>query len=370
VNVVDEIFGHFEPLGVLPFVSVVMPVRNESKAIVSCIRAVLNQDYPADLYEVIVADGMSTDNTRELILDSSRGRNVRIVDNPRHIAPTALNVAIRESCGDVIVRVDGHCIVKSDYLRNCVDLLREHNCSGVGGPIITIGTTPVASAIAAAMSSRFGVGGSAFRTVQDREMWVDTIPFPAYRRALFEEVGLYDEELVRNQDDEFNARVRKSGGKLLLSPALKSEYFSRSSLRSLWRQYYQYGAWKIRVLQKHPGQMSLRHFLPSLFVSMLLASAIGTIFSTSAAWCLATLLFTYVVANLIATMTVARRSIRIHYWTLPFAFMALHFGYGVGALVGLARFRGRWGDHIGGVPEPLIARGEVVTSKSGNEESP
>lgn len=339
-----------EPVPPLPFVSVVMPIRNEAGAIVASLRAVLDQEYPQELYEVIVADGMSTDNTRNLVRETSLGRDVQIVDNPRQIAPTALNAAIRLARGEVIIRVDGHCIVRPDYVRNCVELLRERACAGVGGPVETIGKTPWAEAIAAAMSSRFGVGGSAFRTIQDREIWAETIPFPAYKRRVFAEVGLYDEELVRNQDDEFNSRIRKAGGRLLLSPALQSEYFSRGTLRSLWRQYYQYGVWKVRVLQKHPRQMAVRHFLPAIFVTLLLLCATGALFHPLPAWCLAGLLSGYAIANVAASFAVAWRTKLSHFWRLPWAFMALHFGYGAGSLVGLWRFRRRWSDRLGNAP--------------------
>ncbi len=334
----------------LPFVSVVMPVRNEASAICESLDAVLRQDYPTDRYEVIVADGMSVDNTRQLVREFSRGRDVRIVDNPEKIAPTGLNAAIRCARGEVIVRVDGHCIVRLDYLRNCVALLRKHACPGVGGPVETIGKSTWAAVIASAMSSRFGVGGSAFRTIKDHAIWAETIPFPAYDRRIFEQVGLYDEELVRNQDDEFNARIRKAGGKLLLSPLLESKYFSRSTLRSLWRQYFQYGVWKVRVLQKHPMQMSVRHFLPAAFVLTLVLLAAGAPFHAVGAWGLATLLGLYSAGCLAAALLIGWRNNMQHVLLLPFAFFALHFGYGIGSLVGLWKFRARWNDRLGKTP--------------------
>src|SRR5262249_2644112 len=153
------------------------------------LKSVLEQDYPQDLYEVVISDGMSTDATRERVVELAGGRNVRIVDNRPRITPTALNTAIRAANGDIIVRVDGHCEVPPDYLTRCVELLREHGCAGVGGPIDTPGDSYIAKTIAIAMSSPFGVGGSSFRTTPDRELWADTVPFPAYRRQTFEQVG-------------------------------------------------------------------------------------------------------------------------------------------------------------------------------------
>lgn len=341
--------------GAWPFVTVVMPVRNEAGAIRESLGAVLEQDYPVERYEVIVADGMSADATREIVTQMSAGRSVRTIDNPGRIAPTGLNAAICQARGEVIVRVDGHCIVPHDYLSNCVRLLREHQCAGVGGPINTVGSSDWAEAIATAMSSKFGVGGSAFRTINDREMWAETVPFPAYERKVFEQVGLYDEELVRNQDDEFNARIRKAGGKLLLSPALQSTYFSRSSLRSLARQYFQYGLWKVRVLQKHPRQMNVRHFLPALFIVLLLVLAIGTPFHVLFGAGLGLALAAYATGALLASAILARRTSWRQFFRFPPTFAALHFGYGLGFMAGLWRFRSRWRDDLGSAPAYVAA---------------
>ena len=167
------------------------------------------------------------------------------------------------------MRVDGHCEIASDYVRRCVEHLRRGEADGVGGSIETIGATPPSRAIALAMSSRFGVGNSAFRTERAATHLVDTVPFPAYTREMMRRAGPFDEELVRNQDDEFNFRIRELGGRILMAADVRSRYESRGSLRSLARQYFQYGYWKVRVMQKHPRQMSARHFVPAAFVSAL-----------------------------------------------------------------------------------------------------
>jgi glycosyltransferase involved in cell wall biosynthesis len=216
--------------------------------------------------EVVVADGMSTDGTRQ-IAESFKGRHpaLEVLDNPGMIVPTALNVAIAASRGVIIVRVDGHCEISTDYVRRCVEHLQT-GVDAVGGPLRTVGEGAVARAIALGMSSTFGVGNSAFRTSTGKTMVVDTVAFPAYPRRVLERVGPFDEELVRNQDDEYNYRLRKAGGRILLAADVRADYFSRSSLRSLWRQYFQYGYWKIRVLQKHPRQMCLRQCAPVCIV--------------------------------------------------------------------------------------------------------
>ena len=330
----------------LPFVSVLMPVRNEADYIRRSLSAILRQTYPSHLMEIIVADGLSTDGTKEMIneLANETSIPITVIDNPGQIAPSGLNRAIAASKGDVIVRVDGHCEIADDYVANCVHLLRTTNASGVGGPIETVAESPQAEAIAIAMSSRFGVGGSAFRTIHDKELEVDTIAFPAYPRDLFDRVGGFDEELVRNQDDEFNYRVRKHGGRLILSPSVRSRYFSRTSFRSLWRQYFQYGYWKVRVLQLHPAQMSLRQFVPFAFVAAIIALSLLSIVSVFSFALLIGMFCMYMIGNLVASVLSLRRARLRSLGRISLSFAILHFSYGLGFLFGLIAFRRRWMD--------------------------
>ncbi len=338
-------------LGAPPLVSVILPIRNEAHYIARSLGAVLAQDYPADRLEVLVADGMSTDGTREIVESMRNGSpRVRIIDNTGLIAPTALNAAIARAQGEIIVRVDGHCEIERDYVSRCVEHLRNDGVDGVGGPLETIGESFIARGIAIAMSSKFGVGDSAFRTVSDKTMLVDTVAFPAYTREIVERVGPFDEELIRNQDDDYNYRLRKMGAKVLLAADVRSRYYSRSSIRSLWRQYFQYGYWKVRVMQKHPRQMRPRQFVPPLFVAALLlslaAAPLSFILGAWFAWPICLAPGSYIIANLGASVSVAaRRRAWSLVWLLPIAFAILHLSYGIGFLVGLAKFRNRWGDH-------------------------
>lgn len=328
-----------------PFVSVIMPIRNEADFIARSLGAVLAQDYPADRMEVLIADGMSTDGTRAIVQQLAAQHphlQARLIDNPGKIVPTGFNAALAQACGDVIVRVDGHCEIAPDYVSRCVVRLFEDGVDGVGGPIETIGTSPLSETIALAMSSGFGVGGSAFRTVKDRAMLVDTIAFPAYTRSAVEMAGPLDEELIRNQDDEYNYRLRKLGFKLLLAPDVRSKYYSRGSLRSLWRQYYQYGFYKVRVLQKHPRQMRLRQFVPPAFVPTVLGGALLSPFSRIVRGLWGLTASAYAMANLYASWHIARKTAHEHLWRLPVVFSILHFGYGLGFLHGLIHFRNRW----------------------------
>lgn len=330
----------------VPMVTVVMPVRNEARFIARSLGAVLAQDYPAHRMEVIVADGMSTDGTRDIIKSLQvKHRNLRLIDNGGQIVPTGLNAALARIQGRIFARVDGHCEIHRDYVSRCVEHLENDGVDGVGGPLETVGETGIAKVISVAMSSKFGVGNSAFRTVSDKTMLADTIAFPVYTRAIVERVGLFDEELVRNQDDDYNYRLRKIGAKLLLAADVRSRYYSRNSIRSLWRQYFQYGYWKVRVMQKHPRQMRPRQFVPPLFVAALLLTAIVSPFSPIGAWLFALTAGSYALANLAASVITARNQRWEALPLLPIVFATLHLAFGCGFLFGLIRFWNRWGDH-------------------------
>ena len=339
-----------------PLVSVIMPVRNEASFIDRSLGSVLAQSYGLDAMEILIVDGMSDDETRERIAaiqEREPHADIRILDNPGKTAPYALNIGIRGSSGEVVVRVDGHCEIGRHYVAHAVEHLR-HGADGVGGPLETLGEGSTAKAIAVAMSSRFGVGGVAFRTTDasagmeppldlEAVREVDTVAFPAYTREVMAKAGPYNEEFVRNQDDEYNYRLRKNGARLLLATDMPARYFSRASFGKLWRQYFQYGYWKVRVLQEHPRQMSVRQFVPPLFVFTLLASAV--IASAAPPWGIALWLAvtgSYLIANLIATVVSAKGLEAPIAWRLPLCFALLHLGYGSGFLVGLIRFAGRW----------------------------
>jgi succinoglycan biosynthesis protein ExoA len=324
-------------------VSVLMPVRNEGACIRRSLNSVLAQDYPSERMEIIVADGMSSDGTREAVAEvSQQHTNVRMIDNAGKIVATGLNAGLRIATGEIIVRVDGHCEIASDYIRRSVARLRDGSVDCVGGPLETIGETYTARAIAAAMSSTFGVGGSAFRVGVSEPRFVDTVAFPAYKRDALQRVGEFDEELVRNQDDEYNYRLRKLGGRILLSPEIGARYYSRSGFASLWKQYFEYGYWKVRVLQKHPRQMQPRQFLPPLFVLAWLALLLTVPFLKTSQLLLIGIVSAYAALNLAFAVSAAlRKELRL-LPLIPIAFVVMHLAYGVGFLLGLVRFANRW----------------------------
>jgi len=212
-----------------PFVSILIPIYNESTHIERCLRAVLAQDYPQDQIEILIADGMSTDNTHEIIRKYQKTHpNVQMLDNPGKIVPTGMNIALQQALGDFIIRVDGHTVIASDYVSNCVETLQRTNADNVGGCMTATGTTLFGEAVAIATSTPFGIGGGRFH-YSNKEEWIDSVYMGAWKRSVFKKIGLFDEELVRDQDDEFNYRLRAVGGKILLSPKIKSIYTVRSN---------------------------------------------------------------------------------------------------------------------------------------------
>jgi cellulose synthase/poly-beta-1,6-N-acetylglucosamine synthase-like glycosyltransferase len=261
-------------------VTVIVPSRNEEEFIKKCLDSLIEQSYPKELYEIFVCDGMSTDRTRNIVAVYSKiHANIKLFDNPGITAPKGMNIGIRNSSADIVIIFGAHSYADRDFIKNNVIALKNKNIGCSGGTIETINENDKGKAIAMAMSSPFGVGNALFR-YSKKEAFVDTVAFGAYKAGVLKDVGYFDEELVRNQDDELNLRVTESGYKILLSPAIKSFYYSRASLKKLWKQYYQYGFWKVRVIQKHGSLASLRHLIPFMFVSgNVLGAAAGAFIS-------------------------------------------------------------------------------------------
>lgn len=335
-----------KPLGTntFPFVTIIMPIRNEADFIERSLGAILTQDYPHSRMEVLISDGMSTDATRDVIrAQATRHSDVSltIIDNPGRIVPTGFNLALKQRKGEIVVRVDGHTIIAPDYVSECVSALERTGADNAGGRMNAISQTTFGKAVALATSTPFGVGGARFH-YSEHEEWVDTVYMGAWRSKVFDEIGGFDEEFVRNQDDEFNYRLRANRGKILLSPRIRSDYYPRSSPKALWRQYYQYGVYKVRVMQKHTRQMQPRHFAPVLLVAGLIVPAILAILVPATSFVFAGLAGLYIVANLSASAITARRSQPSYIFILPFVFAILHLSYGSGFAVGLVRFARRW----------------------------
>ena len=321
-----------------PAVTVVIPCRNEARDIGACLRSLLAFEPPPGGFEVIVADGRSDDGTREIVerIAVEDGR-VRLVDNPQRTTPFGLNMGIGAARGSIIARIDAHTEYAPDYLRQCVAVMSETGADDVGGPWVAKGHTYVQRAIAAAFNSAFAVGGARAHRRQ-YEGPVDNVYLGCWRREIFDRIGFFDEELVRNQDDEFNLRLVRNGGKIWQSVKIRSWYQPRESLRHLFAQYVQYGYWKARILQKHRLPASIRHVLPAFFLLMLLVLLVLSLFSVTAFWVSLFLLGLYTAFNITASLLTAASSGWNLFLLLPSVFATFHVAYGWGFLRGLADF--------------------------------
>ena len=331
----------------MPSVSVVIPCRDEGEFIVDLLDAVRAQELPPA--ETIVVDNGSTDDSAAIV--SAYGARhpemrLRLVQCARPGAAAAMNAGIRAAAGDVIVRIDGHSVPRPDYIRRGLARLEEPRAGVVGGvwEIIPGANTRRARAIACAVGSRLGSGGAAYRhgdarrTVAD----VDTVPFGCYSRALWKELNGYDDELLVVEDGDFNYRVRQAGYRVILDPDIRCTYYPRRRLRTLGRQYFRYGWWKIPMLMRHPGAIRVRQVIPLGFVTILVILAFASAFVAAAKVLLLLLLAVYGAAVLGAALPVARNAADLRLWPLiAGAYSIIHFAWGLGGLIHLVTV-GRW----------------------------
>jgi glycosyltransferase involved in cell wall biosynthesis len=321
-----------------PMVSIIIPCRNEAGYIERCLDSILASAYPADRLQILVADGRSTDGTRQILENYTRRHPaVVLLDNPQGTTPSGLNTAIRAAGGTIVIRMDAHVLYPADYIRRLVDALHESGADNVGGILETLPAedTPIARAIALGMSHRFGVGNAHFRVGLTERKEVDTVPFGCFRRDVFNRVGLFDEELIRNQDDEFNFRLIARGGRVLLLPDVSCRYFARRSLQQLSRMYYQYGYFKPLVARKIGRVMTVRQLIPALLVGTLTALSLFGLHWAAARTGLAVVLASYGTAVLsCAGASVKTHGIRCGV-ALAVVFPVLHFSYGIGFLLGV-----------------------------------
>lgn len=317
----------------MPFISIVVPCRNEARFIKRCLESILAGDYPSDRLEVIVADGLSDDGTRRIVEElQAREPRLRMVDNPKRTTPAALNRAIETSKGEIVIRMDAHACIASDYARKCVETLSSSGADNVGGIMHTVPAQKgiVARALAAAISHPFGVGNSRFRIHSTEPIWVDTVFGGCYRRDVFDRVGYFNEDLARGQDMEFNLRLRRAGGKILLDPSIESWYYSRSDMSSFLAHNWTNGVWALMPFAWSEGApVTFRHLVPMFFAGVLLLSL-----SLAPALFLA-IIALYAAAALAASFhcAVVRRD-AVLVLSLPICFAALHLPYGFGSLWG------------------------------------
>lgn len=324
-----------------PLVTVVCPVYNEEKFIVGCVESILKQDYPHNCLEVFFVDGMSNDCTRELLSPYIRQYPfIHLLDNPKRTAPCAMNVGIKASNGEVIVRMDAHAEYVYNYVSVLVKYLYELGADNVGAVCNTLPAKNTATciAIAYAGSHPFGVGDSKFRIGAKKIQRVDTVPFGCYRRIVFERIGLFDEDLVRNQDDEFNARLINAGGKIFLIPGLVINYMARDNISKMIKMYYQYGLFKPLVNKKLGAPATVRQFFPALFVLGLFIGLFLSFVSSFLLFLYVAIIILYVVIALsIAFVASLQKKNWKLFFILPYVFFVIHCSYGIGYMHGILK---------------------------------
>lgn len=329
-----------------PAVSIVCPIYNEERYISDCIFSLLRQDYPHDRVELLLVDGLSEDRTRHIIKDIiERGVSdidIRLFDNRRRSAAAGMNIGIENARGEYIIRVDAHAVYPDNYITRLICEIHEGLSSENDGIVENVGgicrtlpgaDTAKAKGIATAISTRFGMGTSYFRVGTKRKRYVDTVPFGCFRKNLFDRIGLFDEELLRNQDDEFNGRIIRSGGRILLLPDLIIDYFGRSDFKSTWRMFYQYGFFKPKVSKRLGKPTTFRQFVPPIFVlTIFISFIIGLFYPIVLMLFIAVLLLWLIIALCSAA---SRNGLSVVSMCTVGAYAIVHFAYGTGYIIGL-----------------------------------
>lgn len=323
-----------------PLVSVIIPCRNEEKTIHLVLEALFEQSFPLQNMEIVIADGLSTDGTRRAIHAFSEAHPalfMRLVDNPKQIIPTGLNTAIKASKGELIVRMDAHSLPNQDYVQRCYNAHQEGKAENVGGvwKISPQNNGWVARSIAAAAANPFAVGDAHYRFTE-KAAYVDTVPYGSYKRELFEKIGYFDESLLANEDYEFNTRIRQSGGRIWLDPAIQCTYFARATFAALAKQYWGYGFWKAQMLKRYPETLRWRQALPPAFVlGLVVLALVGFIWPI--AWpVFAVIVGLYLAVQLVPAIQISLKAgdIRLSIGVL-IATLIMHFSWGTALIVGL-----------------------------------
>jgi succinoglycan biosynthesis protein ExoA len=319
-----------------PSVSVIIPVLNEEVGIGSAIERLLGQDFPLDQLEILVVDGGSSDHTRDIVAELQRTHPhalLRLLHNEAGIVPSALNIAIRWARSRIIIRMDGHTVPSEDYVSSCVRALEVSGAANVGGYWSSQGTTAFGNAVARATAHSLGMGNARYRAGGEAAD-VDTVPFGAFRRDVFKKVGLFDESMVRNQDYEMNVRIREAGERVRFDPSIRFTYTPRGSVGALWRQYFQYGWWRVETVRRHPKSLRPRQVVAPLFVACLLGLIVLAPMSALAVAALVTLLTIYLGTVVAGALQGGRHDASPHLVAL--AFTVIHMSFGLGFILNVA----------------------------------
>lgn len=316
-------------------VSVVVPCYNEEKHIGKLLNALIEQTYPLESIEVLIIDGKSSDKTIDVIDQKSqelKQLNIRVIQNPKKNIPAALNLGIKASTGEIIIRIDAHSIPDPDYIRIAVEDLEKKIAANVGGKWIIIpgGDTRKAVCISKAAAHPFGAGDAKYR-YSDTPDFVDTVPYGAFYRTLFDQIGLFNENLLANEDYEFNTRIREAGLQIYFDPRIKTNYVARSTYSDLARQYWRYGYWKVKMLRSFPHTLRWRQAIPPIFVAGLLLLLILAFFIPFVAYLLGFIFITYLLVLIIGSFIFYKRKLDfLSLIEMPIAFIIIHFSWSFG----------------------------------------
>jgi len=314
------------------FISVIIPMRNEAKFIEKCVKSVLDQNYSKSRFEIIIIDGMSTDSSKKIVANLvKKNSNIRLFDNPGMTTPAGLNIGIKNAKGEVITRVDAHSYIASDYLQKIVNSFNNEQIMAVGGPVRKISSSFLSETINLALSSPFGIGGGLHWYSKERR-FVDTVFRASYRKEIFDIVGYFDETMIYAEDEELNWRIRKAGYKIVLSPEIKCYYYPRSSIGGLFKQYYDYGSARVKVIRKHPDFFRIKHIIPSAFILSLIGNGILAVFNVWFLWLFLGVAGSYLIISLAFSALISQKKGWRYFGLLPISFACLHFGYGIGFL--------------------------------------
>lgn len=323
-----------------PIVSIICPTYNEEQYISKCVSSILQQDYPGDKLEILFVDGLSSDATRDIILSAAKKHTyIRLIDNTYRHVPYALNIGIEHAVGEIIVRIDAHASFPTNYVSTLVHYLRTlPEAQNVGAPCVTktLGDTNQAKAIVAVLSNKFGVGNSTFRLGVEETRTVDTVPFGCWKKETLRQVGMFDTRLTRNQDIELNKRILKSGGKIYLVPDTYCTYYARETFKNLAKNNFNNGKWNILTIYytQEIASLSIRHFIPLLFLLSLLLPMLGMIFLPYFGILSALSLFCYCILISVVSWQIKKQQ-DITFLSLIIAFITLHLSYGLGSLIGI-----------------------------------
>jgi succinoglycan biosynthesis protein ExoA len=318
-------------------VSVIIPCRNEVRHIEGCIRSAFTFKAPEGGFEVIVVDGMSNDGTRDILRQLQRNEypELQVIDNPLKTVPHAMNLGIRKASGEYVIRIDARCFHPREYLLDLLELSRQTGADNVGGVLYPLpGRSFMGECIALAYRSRISMGGG-LRAREDFVGETDTAYGGCFKKARLIEVGLYDEQMVRNQDDELSFRLREKGGRIFQSSRIQVVYYPRRFLGQVFQQFMQYGYWKVAVIERHPRQASLRHFMPAALVGTIGLGSILAFFHPLLLMGWMALTGSYLILCGVESFRITPKGKPLHYFGIWTVIMTIHFGFGLGFLLNL-----------------------------------